>query len=163
MIGLYVFMEYKYICDVKAYDLWLMAMKRTYRSVVGVINIVFTVAMILLLARFWNESNSLIQGLLIFGCVLFPVIQPLCTYLMCIKQLEDMPRDMVLTFNDKGVLVQTGEESQSLNWKNITNAIRRKNMIIVMSDDRHGYMLTNRVLGNDKESFYEFLCSKIKG
>ena len=156
-------MEYKYICDVKAYDLWIMAMKRTYRSVVGVINIVFTVAMILLLARFWNESTSLIQGLLIFGCVLFPVIQPLCTYLMCIKQLEDMPRDMVLTFNDKGVHIDAKGQTQLLGWKKIANAIKRKNMIIVMSDDRHGYMLTNRTLGDEKEDFYEYLCSKIKG
>ena len=35
-------MEYKFNCDVKASDLWKMSMVRTYRSFLGVINIVFT-------------------------------------------------------------------------------------------------------------------------
>ena len=39
-------MEYKFNCDVKASDLWKMSMVRTYRSFLGVINIVFTVSMI---------------------------------------------------------------------------------------------------------------------
>ena len=154
-------MEYRYICDVKASDLWKMAMVRTYKSVIGIVNIVFTVALVLLTIRFWGESAGIIKSLLIFGCLLFPVIQPLATYGMSVKQLEDLPRDMELTFNEKGVHVETGGKTQNILWKNISNAIRRKNMIIVMSDDRHGYMLTNRVLGDEKDSFYEYLCSKI--
>ena len=154
-------MEYKYICDVKASDLWKMAMVRTYKSVVGVVNIVFTVALVLLTISFWSESAGIIKSLLIFGCLLFPVIQPLATYGMSVKQLEDLPRDMELTFNEKGVHVETGGKTQNILWKNISNAIKRKNMIIIMSDDRHGYMLTDRVLGKEKDAFYDFLCSKI--
>ncbi len=156
-------MEFRYKSDVKAFDLWKMAMHRTYKSPIGIANIVFTVAMLLLTVRFWGQAGSIMRGIMLFGCTLFTVIQPLCTYGMSVKQLENLPKDMELTFSDKGVLVQTGRESQRLNWKNITNAIRRKNMIIVMSDDRHGYMFTNRVLGAEKESFYEYLCSKIRG
>ena len=156
-------MEYKYKCDVKASDLWKMAMLRTYKSIVGVVNVVFTVAMVLLTLRFWGEAPYFLRLLLIFGCLLFPVIQPLGTYGKSAKQLENMPRDMELTFNDKGVHVTTGGKSEDIRWKKITNAIKRSNMIIVMSDDRHGYMFSNRVLGDEKESFYEFLCSKIKG
>ena len=43
-------MEYRFKCDVRAKDLWTMAMKRTYKSFVGLINVIFTIAMILLLA-----------------------------------------------------------------------------------------------------------------
>ncbi len=156
-------MEYKFLCDAKPSDIWKMAMTRTYKSTIGIVNVIFTVAVVLLAIRFWGEASPFIRSLLIFGCVLFPVIQPLATYGMSVKQLEEMPKDMELTFNDREVVVTTGGKSQSLKWKNIKNAIKRKSMIIVMSDDRHGYMITNRVLGNDKESFYEFLCSKIKG
>ena len=35
-------------------------------------------------------------------------------------------------------------------------------MIIVMSDSTHGYMLTNRILGDEKDEFYDFLCKKIR-
>ncbi|MCR5670957.1 MAG: YcxB family protein [Butyrivibrio sp.] len=155
-------MEYKYVCDVKASDLWVLAMRRTYRSIVGVVNIVFTLAMILLTLRFFNGTGDLFKVLLIFGCILFPVIQPIATYTMCIKQLEDMPKDMELTFNDGGVHVQTGGKTQDIPWKKITNAIKQTNMIVVMSDDRHGYMLSNRTLGDSRDEFYDYLCSRIK-
>ncbi len=156
-------MEYRYTCDVKTADIWKMAMRRTYKSFVGIINLVFTVAMILLTIRFWGASSGFIKSLMIFGCILFPVIQPLATYGMSAKQLEDMPRDMELTFNDSGVHVKTGDASEDIKWKKVKNAIKRNSMIVVMSDETHGYMLTNRVLGDKKEEFYEYLCSKIKG
>ncbi|MCR4757780.1 MAG: YcxB family protein [Butyrivibrio sp.] len=156
-------MDYKFKCDVKASDLWKMAMKRTYKSIVGVVNVVFTVAMIALVIRFWGEASSFMRSVMVIGCLLFPVIQPLATYGKSAKQLEDMPKDMELSFDDMGVHVETGGKSEDIRWKKISNAIKRSNMIIVMSDDRHGYMLTNRVLGDQKESFYQYLCSKIKG
>lgn len=156
-------MEYKYMCDVKASDLWKMAMVRTYKAAIGVVNIVFTVAMILLAFRFWKTAPDILRVLMIFGCLVFPVIQPLATYGMCVKQLENMPRDMELKFDDVGVHVSTGGDSELIRWNKVRNAIKRSNMIVVMSDDSHGYMLTNRVLGNEKEEFYNFLCSKIRG
>ncbi|MCR5403001.1 MAG: YcxB family protein [Butyrivibrio sp.] len=155
-------MEYKYLCDVRPKDLFLMAMTRTYKSMVGVVNIIFTVAMILLTARFWKTAPDFLLILMIIGCILFPVLQPIGIYLRSIKQLEDMPRDMELVFNDSGVRVNTGGKSELIRWKRITNAIKRKDMIVVMSDDSHGYMITNRELGSEKEEFYEYLCSKIR-
>ncbi|RKM59768.1 YcxB family protein [Butyrivibrio sp. CB08] len=156
-------MEYKYMCDVKPADIWKMAMVRTYKSPIGLVNIVFTVAMILLTLKFFGTSSDLLRILMIFGCLVFPVIQPLATYGMSVKQLEDLPKNMELTFNDKGVHVETSDKSEDIKWNRIANAIKRNNMIVVMSDDSHGYMFTNRVLGDQKEEFYNFLCSKIRG
>ena len=158
-----LFMEYRFKCDVKAKDLWKMAMTRTYRSMIGLVNVIFTIAMILLTIHFWATASDLIRVLLVMGCILFPVIQPLAIYGNSAKQLEDMPKDMELTFNDSGVRVDVGEKTELLKWSRIKNAIKRNNMVVVMSDDSHGYMLTNRVLGDKKEEFYEYLCGKIRG
>ena len=156
-------MEYRFKCDVKAADLWKMAMARTYRSLIGLVNVIFTVAMILLTIRFWPTASDLFRVLMILGCILFPVIQPLAIYGNSVKQLEDLPKDMELLFNEGGVRVFVGDESELLRWNRIKNAIRRNNMIVVMSDDSHGYMLTNRVLGDQKEEFYQYICKKIRG
>lgn len=155
-------MEYKFKSDVKAADLWYIAMRRTYRTPAGIVNIVFTVAMVLLTLRFWTGASELIRMLMLLGCVLFPVIQPLAVFGMSARQLEDMPKDLELSFNEKGVKVTTGEKSESMPWRRIKNAIRQTNMIVIMSDDRHGYMLTDRVLGKEKDEFYNFLCTKIR-
>ncbi len=156
-------MHFEYICDVKASDLWKMAMTRTYRSLLGIVNIVFTVAMILLTIRFWGTANDMVRVLLIIGIILFPVIQPLAVYGRSVRQLEDMPRNMELAFDDSGVHVSANGKREDIRWKKIKNAIKRGDMIVVMSDDSHGYMLTNRVLGEDKDAFYDFLCRKIRG
>ncbi|WP_024867113.1 YcxB family protein [Butyrivibrio sp. FCS014] len=155
-------MEYRYKCDVKAKDLWELSMRRTYRSMAGIVNVVFTVAMILLTLKYWGGVSDLMRTILLAGCLLFPVIQPIATYGMCVKQLEDLPGYLDLAFDAGGVYVTTDGGTQTLSWSRITNAIRQKNMIVVMSDDRHGYILTNRVLGKEKEEFFDYLCRQIK-
>ena len=156
-------MEYRFKCDVKASDLWKMAMKRTYKSIIGLVNVIFTIAMILLTINYWTIAPDFLRMIMVLGCILFPVIQPLAIYGNCVKQLEEMPRNMELTFNDGGVRVYVGEKSELLRWNRIRNAIKRSGMIVVMSDDSHGYMLTDRVLGQQKDEFYDYLCKKING
>ena len=156
-------MEYRFKCDVKASDLWKMAMTRTYKSLVGLVNVIFTVAMILLTIRFWATASDLLTVLMVFGCILFPIIQPLAIFGNSVKQLENLPKDMELLFNEGGVRVFVGDKSELLRWNRIKNAIKRSNMVVVMSDDSHGYMLTNRTLGDQKEEFYQYICEKIRG
>ena len=155
-------MEYRFKCDVSAKDLWEMAMARTYNSMVGLINVVFTVAMILLTIRFFDRVPDVISILLLLGCILFPVIQPLAIYGNSVKQLENLPKDMELLFNEGGIRVFVGDESELIRWNKVRNAIKRSNMLVVMSDDSHGYMLTNRALGDQKEELYEYICKKIR-
>jgi len=155
-------MEYRYISDVKPKDLWFIAMIRTYRSLAGVINVVFTVAMVMLTFRFWSTSGTLVKALLLIACLLFPVFQPFAIFLRSIKQLETLPGRVELLFDDAGVHVSSEGKQEDIKWNKIANAIKQSNMIIVMSDNTHGYMLTNRILGDEKEEFYDFLCNKIR-
>lgn len=156
-------MEYCFKSDVKPADLWKIAMKRIYKNFTGIINAVFTVAMILLTIKIFGTANGFIKAVLIFAVILFPILQPLAIYSRSIKQLEDLPGEMVIRFDDKGVCVECKGTSATLPWKRIKNAYKRDGMVVVMSDDRHGYMLTDRVLGTEKDEFFEYLRSKING
>ena len=156
-------MEYRFKSDVKPADLWKIAMTRMYRSPVGLVNVIFTVSMILLTIRFWPTASDLFRVLMFLGCILFPVIQPLAIYGFSARKLEKLPKDMELLFNDDGLTVFVGEKNEFLRWSRIKNAIKRSHMIVVMSDDSHGYMLTNRVLGDQKEEFFQYICKKIRG
>ena len=120
-------MTYQFKSEVTAGDFWKLTMSRTYRSVAGVCNMVFTVAMILFTAKFFRTSGDLMQMLMLFGCLLFPVIQPIAIYLKAKGQAKTMPKDVELSF----------------------------------SDARHGYMLTNRILGAQKEPFFAFAKERI--
>ena len=98
-------MTYQFKSEVTAGDFWKLTMSRTYRSVAGVCNMVFTVAMILFTAKFFRTSGDLMQMLMLFGCLLFPVIQPIAIYLKAKGQAKTMPKDVELSFDDAGLHV----------------------------------------------------------
>ncbi len=153
-------MTYQYENKVTALDYWKLTMRRIYCSVAGVCNLVFTVAMILLSIRFWEASNDILQVLMLFGCLLFPVIQPIGIYMKAKVYIKAMPQDVHLVFDDAGLRVTMGNEKQRIPWKNI-RVTKQSGMIIVFSDARHGYMLPNRVLGAEKESFFAYAKEKM--
>ena len=91
---------------------------------------VFTVAMILFTAKFFRTSGDLMQMLMLFGCLLFPVIQPIAIYLKAKGQAKTMPKDVELSFDDAGLHVTVGKEKESIGWKKLRVANEPGMMII---------------------------------
>lgn len=154
-------MKYTFKGEVTPLDFFRLSMHRTYHSIIGVCNIVFTVAVILLTVNFWNQANDLFQVLLFIGCILFPVLQPFAVYMKAKSQAYTVPRNMVLDFDDAGLTVTVGEKKETIRWEKMTAIIKEYKMLILFSDAKHGYMLPDRVLGREKEAFYEDARSRI--
>lgn len=72
-----------------------------------------------------------------------------------------VPQDMVLKFDDVGLHVSTGGKSETIRWEKLKGVVREYKMIILFSDARHGYILTDRMLGGKKEMFYEQIRRRI--
>lgn len=154
-------MYYQYKCYIRAADLWRLSMYRTYHSPVGVCNIVFGVSVILLSYRFWDQAGDFVQALLFMACLIIPVIQPLGVYLKAKTQAAVSPQGTELTFQEDGIHVTLGTQYELVPWKRVRNIVREAGMFIVFTDANHGYMLTNRVLGSEKETFYQDVKAKI--
>lgn len=154
-------MRYQFEYRTTATDFWQLSMYYIYGSMVGVCNIIFTIAMFLLTMKFWGEVNSLTKLLLIAACCLFTIIQPVIVYRRAKKQVAAVPDDMKILFDDKGVHVQTSHQSSDLKWNMIKRVSKKPNMIIVFSTTTHGFILTNKMLGKQKEVFYKDIVSKI--
>ncbi|MCM1305611.1 MAG: YcxB family protein [Butyrivibrio sp.] len=148
-------MHYKYQCKVRAFDFWRLSMYHTYHSFIGICNIVFGVSMILLAYRFWDQANDIIQALLFLLCLLVPVIQPLGVYMKAKAQAAVSPQGTELEFENDGIHVTLGGEHELIRWKRVKSIVKEAGMLIVFTDANHGYMLTDKVLGNEKEMFYE--------
>lgn len=155
-------MSYSFKSQVYPIDFWKMTMKNTYRSMIGVINIVFTFAMFVLAFVFLGKVKPLETGLIILGCVWFPVIQPIIIYFHHKKQLRALPKDMELSFNDFGMHVLTGGKTLDIAWNEFVKINIDKHMIILYSDNQHGYILTDRNLGDKKEEFIAFIKENTK-
>lgn len=154
-------MEFRFKNDVKPMDFFVLSMSRTYHSMVGVCNIVFTVAVIAATYQLMGKIHDLLEVLLLFGCFLFTVIQPTLVYLRSKAQVAGIPKEMELLFNEKGLHVTVGERKESIPWKKLRGISEERNMIMISSDARHGYILTNRMLGSNKEDFLKFVREKI--
>lgn len=155
-------MEYRFNCDVKASDLWKISMTRTYRSFLGVINIVFTVSMIAMTVKLWPGSGEFSRALEILCCLIFPVFQPLAILGRSYKQVEQQPKGVELLFRNTGILVTCGDKEERIPWSHVTRVIRQPSMIVIKTDDAYGYMIMDRVMGEQKDAFYRDLVEQLK-
>ena len=67
---------------------------------------------------------------------------------------------MELTFDDGGLHVKTQDAASDIPWSSIGNVVKEAHMIVVFSDKVHGYILTDKMLGGQKQEFYEYVLSK---
>jgi hypothetical protein len=134
----------------------------TYGSMVGFVNIIFTIAMVLLTFKYWAQVNLGIKILLIIGIGIFTVIQPSLVYLKANKQVRKVPGEIELSFNEKGVHIKTEQEFSHIEWKSIKGMSQKPGMLVLIASSRHGFILTDDVLGAQKDEFYHYVTSKIE-
>lgn len=155
-------MSYRYESKIRPVDFWLLSMYHTYHSLVGVCNIVFGAAMILLTVRFWNEAGDVVQALLFIACLIIPVIQPMGVYVKAKAQTAVIPQGTELVFEEDGIHVALNGRRELVRWNRVNGVKKEANMVIVFTDASHGYMLTNRILGSEKDDFYNYVKAHIK-
>ena len=143
-------------------DLWQLSMYGIYGSMLGFINIVFTVAMILLTFKFFMTVNIVLKLVLLLGVSLFLVIQPLAVYQRAKKQMGMTKQNVVIGFDKKGVHVDVDGQTSDLKWHAIKGIAKKPSLVVVMTQDSRGYILTNQVLGDKKEQFYQDVLGMLK-
>lgn len=155
-------MRFQYTYRTTAFELWQLSMYYTYGSMVGLCNIIFTVAVLALTVSRWRVSGAGFRALLVFGLCLFTVIQPLVVYLRAKRQAAGIAQNTTVSFGDDGIHIKVGDQFSNIRWESVKRISRKPTMIIVFSDTTHGFLFTNRVLGAEREAFYEYITSKIK-
>lgn len=153
-------MKYRYRYKNTPGDFWLLSLFFTYGSIVGVCNMIFTAAMILLTCRIWNDTGGFIRILFIMVCCLFPVIQPISIYIRARKQAASS-KEIEISFDEAGIHVKSGEENSDLPWRSIKKVSKKPNMVIIFSTAAHGFILTNKILGRQKKDFFNYVISKM--
>ena len=84
-------------------------------------------------------------------------------YVKAKKQTAGITQDTQVTIDDNGLHIRVGNDTSDLPWNSVKRISRKPAMIIVFSDTTHGFVFTNRVLGNEKEEFYRYAASKVEG
>lgn len=155
-------MKYKFKYNLRTIDLWKLSLYGIYTSLIGLINIIFIISIVLLIIRFWSVGNIFVKVLLIFTSLIFTLFQPLILYLRAKKQVETFPKDMYLGFDRQGMSIETDDNISLIKWEDIAGIKELKNIIIIYSSGRQGYLMTNKILGNKKQEFHKYLVENLK-
>ncbi len=141
-------------------DYFLFRLGNTYHHWTAVVNIVFTAAIAALMISRWGTAGTFARILMVLALMIFPVFQPLSMYLVSIKESEKIREDTTVCFDETGMHITVREHRQTIRWKQFDSIIRRRSMLIAVPDGQHAYLLTNRILGEEKQALYEYVTAK---
>lgn len=154
-------MKYQFTFRNTAADLWLLSMYYIYGSLAGACNLIFTAAVLVLAVSKWQTFSPFFQVVLVLACCLFTVFQPLAVYRKAKRQAAGIQNDTWMGFDDKTIYIRVGDQSSQIPWTSIKKISKKPSMLVIFSDTTHGFVLTNRTLGADRDEFYRFVMSRI--
>ncbi len=155
-------MKFEYTFRNTPADFFWFRLGTAYSQWTAVVNVIFTFAFIALAVSRWGSTNLLGRILVIIGILIFPVFQPLAMYLNGMKDASAIKVDTTVSFDNSGMHITVQDHRQTIRWKNFQSVVKRNKMLIMLPDGQHAYLLTNRIVGEEKEALYAFCTSKIK-
>ena len=154
-------MEFKFRYRVKPVSLWILTMVNIYRSMMAVINIIFTLSMAGLIYRFWLDAGVAYRILMLAGLCLFPVLQPLVIYLRSRRIVGQMPEDLQMTFQQTGFEIANASKRSRVDYTEIKAVISLFKMLIIYTQAKQSFILDDQVLAGQGKSLSAFLSEKI--
>lgn len=141
----------------KTKHMYEFQMRHSYLTRTGIISLLVSIfAMVYLLATF--KSNDYFTNLLlILAALMFTVIYPvqmLSRSFNLVKLSPVLSKPLKYTFTEEGILVSQDDDDALLPWENIVKVIETKNLILVYSSPKNGYILP--------KAQYEEKCENVK-
>lgn len=164
-------MKYEYTYRNTPGDYWKFRMENYYRNWTALVSIIFTLSILALTIAKWNATNGLGKAFMIIFLLVFPVFQPLYTYMTSIRDAQAVKVDTTLAFDTTGMEIKVQKHVQRIPWKAFVPdekgggmAILRKSMLVVVPDQAHAYLLPNRVFEPlaQKKELYDFMLEQLR-
>ena len=105
--------------------------------------------------------DSFRKILIIICPLIFPVIQPIILYIKSFNNIN-LNTEIELEFNENNIIIMSSKEHVTINYIDVYNFIKFKNMHVLMYDSVHGQIIPDRFLTFYKNEFYNFVSGKIK-
>ena len=124
------------------------------------VDLAITAALLALTFVKWETSGTIFRVFMVLGCCLFTILQPLAIYWSAGKLVSGSGADTEIRLDDVGIQVKVGNTHDKIPWRKIVRIAKLPGMAIIFTDPSHGYLLTDRVVGEDKAAFYDWLMAK---
>ena len=147
-------MNYKFKYKNTPFELLRLSLFYLYTSLAGIVNIIFTFAMLALLYSKWNETEAFVKLILSIAVLFF-------VYMKVRENAKDLP-ELELEFGERGIAVGVGGKHEFIPWNKIRSVKSFPGMLIIFTDAANGYILTKRSVGRHYKSIFEEISGKVK-
>ena len=154
-------MNYKFNYKNTAFELFKLSFFFLYSSLAGIVNTIFTVAMIALIYARWDDATDLLRVVLVIAVLFFVLFQPVIMYSRARRNAKTL-KELSLEFGDRGIAVEVEGKREYIDWKKIKAFKRFPQMLIIFTDNTNGYILTKRVVGDNYKKVCDDISEKIK-
>ncbi len=155
-------MNYEFNYKIEPIDILLMTLKGIYSSIVGVVNVVFTVASIGMLLTFGGSLNIILDIVLVVAILWFPLVQPFLLYKKAKKSLSSFTENIKIMFEQNGIVINFNETISNIPWSNVVRVSKNNRAIVVYVTQKEGYILTKKVVGEQFDELHKFIIEKTK-
>ncbi len=155
--------EFHFYIQLNAGDLWLFSMYYSNRGYMGLFNVIFTVAAIILIFLRWDSFTFFYRWLLAFCATLFPVWQPLLLFTKARRQAVtgSVKDPEYITVSNDGIKVEQTGESVELNWDDVAKIQSLFGLIMIYTDRIHAFLLPGRYVGDAREPLYDIFRNNL--
>ena len=98
-------MNYKFHYKNTAFELFKLSFFFLYSSLAGIVNIIFTFAMLALIISRWHEANNFLRAILVFAVLFFVLFQPFMMYNRARGNVNTL-KELTLEIGEKGITVE---------------------------------------------------------
>lgn len=154
-------MNYKFKYKNTAFELFKLSLFYLYTSLAGVVNIIFTLAMFVLIYSRWNAADSFLRAILVLAVLFFVLFQPVMIYNRARKSAITL-NELILEIGDRGIAVEVDKKHEFINWNKVRGTKIFPHMLIIFTDTTNGYILTKRIAGDDYKRIFSDIIERVK-
>ena len=148
---------------VTAKDLWAFSMYHANAGLMGIFNLLFTLAALYLLIFRWSSTTTPYRCLLVICVLVFTVWQPFLLWTKAKKQAKRpaVKDPMRLVFDDEKLTVSQTDNQAEFTWEQMGLLDAKPSMYILYMDRVHAYLLPKTALGDQEEAFRELVTAHL--
>ena len=139
-------------------------MRHTYFSISGLIGICFSLAALVIFIFFNQTLTNGQKVLLVFGALLFTVINPLKLWISAMKQTKLNPmfqKPVIYSLKEEEIIVSQGEEVLPIKWEDVAKVIETKEVVTIYLSKVRAFVLPKEFYRDEVSSVKEMIQNKV--
>lgn len=148
---------------ITAKDLWAFSMYHANAGLMGIFNLLFSLAALYLLIFRWSSTTVPYRCLLVVCALIFTVWQPFLLWNKARKQAKRpaVKNPMRLIFDDEKLTVSQEENLAEFTWEQMGRIDAKPSMYILYMDRIHAYLIPKTELGDQEEALRELIVAHL--